>query len=398
MNHYEIPRQPPSISLLLTLEKNSSQITLPTQQKQVPEMTTSSTPRPQSQNATPIDWKSRYDILQAEHKLECERIRLYYEQQLQERVTEVKTRLQREYEQQISDYRARLIEQQRLTDNLSSSSLGLDHSYGDQVREQVRLAEELDRIDDERRQTLMKHATNNDELQHLVNKLHTEGVHVLTLSELLALRLNGINIQTTGDSVESLQKLHEENVHLRTLIANMNKNGHADQLIKDLANVFRCEQERRLVEVRQHPNFDLLEQDINTMGEYQREALEKFFSQDRLSPSKKYYLKYLRCENYRKALIYQKRYLLILLTGYADTETYALNEIRRLTGDIRANAYSHSYQSDRMKSIRKQSYHRRLFDPRFRFRCYVRTVIVTIRMRCLVRKWTKTVASIKIDR
>ena len=196
MNHYEIPRQPPSISLLLTLEKNSSQITLPTQQKQVSEMTTSSTPRPQSQNTTPIDWKSRYDTLQVEHKRECERIRLYYEQQLQERVAgeeiyhlqqdeniillkyfclEVKTRLQRDYEQQISDYQSRLIEQQRLTDNLSSSSLGLDRSYGDQVREQVRLAEELDRLDDERRQTLMKRATNNDELQHLVNKLHTEG-------------------------------------------------------------------------------------------------------------------------------------------------------------------------------------------------------------------------------
>lgn len=59
--------------------------------------------------------------------------------------------------------------------NLSSSSLNLDQSIGEQVREQVRLAQEYDRNDDERRHFLLQQSTDSDELKRLVNKLHTEG-------------------------------------------------------------------------------------------------------------------------------------------------------------------------------------------------------------------------------
>jgi hypothetical protein len=85
--------------------------------------------------------------------------------------------LKREYEHQFAEFRARLFEQQQqqLLHNLSSSSLGLDHSIGEQVREQVRLAQEYDRYDDERRQFLLQQSTESSELQRLVNKLHTEG-------------------------------------------------------------------------------------------------------------------------------------------------------------------------------------------------------------------------------
>ena len=59
--------------------------------------------------------------------------------------------------------------------SVSPSSLGLDHSIGEQVREQVRLAEEYDRYDDERRKFLLDQSTESGDLQRLVNKLHTEG-------------------------------------------------------------------------------------------------------------------------------------------------------------------------------------------------------------------------------
>ena len=248
-------------------------------------------------------------------------------------------------------------------------------------------------------------------------------MHVLTLSELLALRLGGINISATEDSIASLQKLHEENSSLRSLIADMNANETSNKLIKCLADIFRCEQERRLIQIRQHSNSVPLEQEVHDMCSYQRDALAKFFSDDRLmlineleqtkeqlnylknkfeqlkqvqnqSTSNKFYLKYVRCENHRKALAYQKRYLLILLTGYEDTETYALNEIRHLTDDKRPN-FSYLYNRDKMKSIRRPPYHRRSFDYRFRFRSYVNVVIATIRMRWLARRWLQKLASIK---
>jgi len=212
---------------------------------------------------------------------------------------------------------------------------------------------------------------------------------------------------------------------LRTLIGNINANETNNKLIKCLAEIFRCEQERRLIQIRPHPNFIQLEQEIHDMCNYQRDALTKFFSEDRILlinelqqtkeqlnylkinfeqlkqtqnssiTSNKFYFKFLRCENYRKALIYQKRYLLVLLTGYEDTETYALNEIRRLTGGTKSNSYSFQYNYDKMKLIPKQTYHRRSFDYRFRFRYYVRVVIATIRMRWLVKKWSQKLAAIK---
>lgn len=250
------------------------------------------------------------------------------------------------------------------------------------------------------------------------------GVHVLTLSELLALRLNGINIAATEDSINSLQKLHEENSFLRSLIANMNVNENGNKLVKCLADIFRCEQERRLTQIRLHPNFAQLEEEIHDMCNYQRDALARLTAEDRLqlinevqqtkeqsnnlrtkfdqlkqtqnqSVSNKFYWKFIRCENHRKALVYQKRYLLVLLTGYEDTETYALNEIRRLTGDARSNPYPFANNFDRMKIIRKATYNRRSFDYRFRFRYYVRVVIATIRLRRLSKKWAQKIVAIK---
>jgi hypothetical protein len=204
----------------------------------------------------------------------------------------------------------------------------------------------------------------------------------------------------------------------------MNANETGNKLIKSLAEIFRCEQERRLIQIRQHPNSIQLEQEIHDMCNYQRDVLGKFFSEDRLllinelqqtkeqlnylktkfeqlkqtqnlTTSNKFYFKFLRCENYRKSLIYQKRYLLVLLTGYEDTETYALNEIRRLTGDKKSSFYPFQYNYNKMTSILKPTYHRRSFDYRFRFRYYVRVVTATIRMRWLVKKWAQKLAANK---
>jgi hypothetical protein len=91
-------------------------------------------------------------------------------------ILEIRTQLKREYEHQFAEYRARLFEQQQQQlHNLSSSSLGLDQSMGEQVREQIRLAQEYDRNDEERRQVLLQQSTDSGELKRLVNKLHTEG-------------------------------------------------------------------------------------------------------------------------------------------------------------------------------------------------------------------------------
>ena len=59
-------------------------------------------------------------------------------------------------------------------------SLNLDQSFGDQIREQVRLAEEHDRYEDEQhRQLLSQQSNDNEPFKRLLNKLHSEGKYVV---------------------------------------------------------------------------------------------------------------------------------------------------------------------------------------------------------------------------
>ncbi|NXV25994.1 PCNT protein, partial [Rissa tridactyla] len=48
------------------------------------------------------------------------------------------------------------------------------------------------------------------------------------------------------------------------------------------------------------------------------------------SSSKRLYRKYLRAESFRKALVYQKKYLLLLLGGFQDCEQTTLSLIARM--------------------------------------------------------------------
>jgi hypothetical protein len=158
------------------------------QQQQVPELGISTMTK-----SPEIDWKQRYEQLQLEHQLELERIRLHYDHELKEKVTgnyhqieyrrvfffslEIRIRLKREYDHHFAEFRAHLLEQQQQQlENIISRSPNLDQSIGEQVREQVRIAQEYDRYEDEQRQQLLSQkSTDNDELKPLVNKLHTEG-------------------------------------------------------------------------------------------------------------------------------------------------------------------------------------------------------------------------------
>lgn len=90
---------------------------------------------------------------------------------------EMKIQMKRDSEHQFAELRARLYEQQQQQQllNLSSSSVGLDQSIGEKVREQIRLAEEYERSDEDRRQQLLQQSTDSNELKRIINKLHTEG-------------------------------------------------------------------------------------------------------------------------------------------------------------------------------------------------------------------------------
>lgn len=84
----------------------------------------------------------------------------------------------------------------------------------------------------------------------------------------------------------------------------------------------------------------------------------------------KLYLHYLRAESFRKALIYQKKYLLLLIGGFQDSEQETLSMIAHLG----------VFPSKADKKIATSR-------PVTRFRTAVRVVIAISRLRFLVKKW-----------
>ncbi|XP_060771551.1 A-kinase anchor protein 9-like isoform X2 [Neoarius graeffei] len=102
---------------------------------------------------------------------------------------------------------------------------------------------------------------------------------------------------------------------------------------------------------------------------------------------KRIYGKYLRAESFRKALIYQKKYLLLLLGGFQECEEATLSLIAGMAGP---HVYTHT------NFVECISHRRRGYT---RFRSAARVCIALFRMRFLVRRWQKvTGGSITITR
>uniref|UniRef100_A0A3Q3QEQ2 Pericentrin/AKAP-450 centrosomal targeting domain-containing protein n=1 Tax=Monopterus albus TaxID=43700 RepID=A0A3Q3QEQ2_MONAL len=87
------------------------------------------------------------------------------------------------------------------------------------------------------------------------------------------------------------------------------------------------------------------------------------------------YGKYLRSESFRKALIYQKKYLLLLLGGFQECEEATLSLLSRMGG------------RPSLSSLESLSHQRR--RGLTRFRSAVRVSIALSRMRFLVKRWHK---------
>lgn len=89
---------------------------------------------------------------------------------------------------------------------------------------------------------------------------------------------------------------------------------------------------------------------------------------------KRMYGKYLRSESFRKALIYQKKYLLLLLGGFQECEEATLLLLSRMGG--RPSLPGLESLSQRRRGL-------------MRFRSAVRVSIALSRMRFLVKRWHK---------
>ncbi|NWI59762.1 PCNT protein, partial [Calyptomena viridis] len=86
------------------------------------------------------------------------------------------------------------------------------------------------------------------------------------------------------------------------------------------------------------------------------------------------YRKYIRAESYRKALVYQKKYLLLLLGGFQECEQATLSLIARM--GIYPSPADLQLSGPQPRPFTK-------------FRCAVRAIIAISRLKFLVKKWNK---------
>nr|XP_039247943.1 A-kinase anchor protein 9-like [Styela clava] len=101
--------------------------------------------------------------------------------------------------------------------------------------------------------------------------------------------------------------------------------------------------------------------------------------QEMASRMHRLYVRYLRAESFRKALVYQKKYLLLLIGGFQECEEATLALVARM------GAYPND-DSDHRPSHRSTAFKR--------FRSAARVIMAVSRLKFLVRKWSRTSSSI----
>nr|XP_033800743.1 pericentrin isoform X2 [Geotrypetes seraphini] len=184
--------------------------------------------------------------------------------------------------------------------------------------------------------------------------------------------------------VQELQaQLMEERKHIAELADIMEKTQQQTALAKrqaefELQKSHDETQKEREFRKKLQSALELLQRDRETqlliMREEQQEGndREKVWARDQAMLVQRLYMKYLRAESYRKALVYQKKYLLLLLGGFQDCEQATLSLIARMgvypsPTDLQVSAkHSHAFT---------------------RFRSVVRTIIAIARLCFLVKKW-----------
>ncbi|XP_075683796.1 A-kinase anchor protein 9 isoform X3 [Rhinoderma darwinii] len=130
-----------------------------------------------------------------------------------------------------------------------------------------------------------------------------------------------------------------------------------------------------------HKSLKQMEAELSKVkAELRNETIQRDLGRDTDNAAlKRVYGKYLRSESFRKALVYQKKYLLLLLGGFQECEEATLALIARMGGQP-------SYTD--LEVITK---HSRAFT---RFRSAARVAIAVSRMKFLVRRWQRAISPV----
>ncbi|XP_062853797.1 pericentrin [Trichomycterus rosablanca] len=181
-------------------------------------------------------------------------------------------------------------------------------------------------------------------------------------------------LKENSELAERLAALSEEKISLKHTLS---------CLERDLHNLKHTKQERSSVQLDQSTLAEKLawqreKATLQSALHKAQDELTKATSRNENRPLtdlsnnklQRLYERYLRAESYRKSLVYQKRYLLLLLGGFQDCEQATLALIARM------GAHPSLGQTQASRPIN-------------RFRSAVRVVIAISRLKFLTRKWQR---------
>ncbi|GFN73773.1 A-kinase anchor protein 9-like [Plakobranchus ocellatus] len=268
---------------------------------------------------------------------------------------------------QLQEMKSRQQQRSKHLEDFEDSALDNVMSELNQLREEIREKGQLEsaekaqngskKTDSDQVAELVKH---NQQLAERVLRLRQDKEHLTNSLSLLEARLKANVGQKKKENVTSLPQYvsdatsDEETVYDRTVWA-------SERLSLQMALDSAEHEIQRLRGELQH-----FRKFMNSEGQLITVDHEK---------TTRLYGKFLRAESFRKALVYQKKYLLLLLGGYRDTEQETLAILASMGG----------FPSPGM-GLGFHGRHSRAFTV---FRSAGRTVIAIFRMKYLVRKWKR---------
>nr|XP_042717759.1 pericentrin isoform X4 [Chrysemys picta bellii] len=230
-------------------------------------------------------------------------------------------------------------------------------------------------------------ASNDEAIASLLHTLKELKSELLTSSTPLkplqgSVSLVDLLLKENGELTKSVTTLTEEKLELRAAISQLEKNLQ-QQHHRGIGNrQIRCTDDAHSVQGSERASWqqektllqNALKQAESELAKATVEIENKPVMETSNPKLQKLYRKYLRAESFRKALVYQKKYLLLLLGGFQDCEQATLSLIARM--GVYPSPADLQVSESRSRPFTK-------------FRSAVRVVIAVSRLKFLVKKWHK---------
>nr|XP_048724960.1 pericentrin isoform X8 [Caretta caretta] len=302
----------------------------------------------------------------------------------QERASEMLELLKQE-RSAVSDLKSELYESKEENESLQKSLQKLQREMN-QLRSELESKEKdltvaLQDIQNEHSKE--KELRNMFEEQHLQHKLR-EDEKTKALEKPLqgSVSLVDLLLKENGELTKSVTTLTEEKLELRAAICQFEKNlqqqhhrGIGNRQIRSTDDAYSVQGSERASWQREKTILqNALKQAESELAKATVEIENKPIMETSNPKLQKLYRKYLRAESFRKALVYQKKYLLLLLGGFQDCEQATLSLIARM--GVYPSPADLQVSESRSRPFTK-------------FRSAVRVVIAVSRLKFLVKKWHK---------